>query len=115
MSPFDYLLLAHLIADFPLQTSWMANNKAKRWPPLLAHSALYTVIIEAASLIGFGGLSIWKLVIIFFAHILLDHRNFVTWWVNKIMRTDLTGNFWLGIMVDQVFHLTTLAILLLIK
>ncbi|MDP4127319.1 MAG: DUF3307 domain-containing protein [Bacillota bacterium] len=111
MSPFDFLLLAHLIGDFPLQTSWMAMNKAEKWLPLLAHSTLYTAVIEIISLVGFGGLALWQLLVVLLAHVLLDRRKFVAWWVKKVMRTDLSGNGWLGIMVDQVFHVTILALI----
>lgn len=45
MSVFDTLLLGHLIGDFLLQTSWMAENKAKHILPLLVHSLVYTVSI----------------------------------------------------------------------
>ncbi|MFZ3130840.1 MAG: DUF3307 domain-containing protein [Desulfosporosinus sp.] len=112
MSPFDFLLVAHLIGDFPLQTSWMADKKANNWLPLLAHSALYTAIIGLISLIGFGGLALWQLATIFLAHVTLDRRTFVAWWVNQIMRTNLSENRWLGIMIDQVFHVTILALIL---
>ena len=115
MSPFDYLLIAHLIGDFPLQTSWMAINKAHNWLPLIVHSALYTFIIGLISLIGFNGLAPWKLFVIFLVHVVLDRRTFVAWWVNQIMRTNLSENRWLGIMVDQVFHVTILALILQVQ
>jgi len=112
MSSFDLLLIAHLLGDFPLQTSWMAMNKATKWLPLIAHSALYTATLEVIAYWGFGGLGLWQLFTIFIAHIFLDRRTFVSWWVRNIMRTDLAKNQWLGIMVDQVFHLTLLALIL---
>jgi len=112
MSSFDLLLLAHLLGDFPLQTSWMAMNKATKWFPLIVHSALYTATLGAIAFLGFGGLDWWRLLTLFIAHILLDRRTFVAWWVRNVMRTDLVKNQWLGIMVDQVFHLTLLALVL---
>ena len=115
MNPFDFLLIAHLIGDFPLQTSWMAINKANNWLPLFVHSALYTFIIGIISLIGFNGLAPWQLLTVFIAHVFLDRRTFVTWWVNTIMRTNLSENRWLGIMVDQVFHVAILALLLQVR
>ncbi|KUO71920.1 MAG: hypothetical protein APF81_07675 [Desulfosporosinus sp. BRH_c37] len=115
MSSFDLLLLAHLVGDFPFQTSWMAMNKANKWLPLFVHSTLYTAIIGFVSLIGFGGLALWQLLTILLTHILLDRRTLVAWWVKQIMRTNLSENQWLGIMVDQVFHLTILALVLQIK
>ena len=69
MSPFDFLLLAHLLGDFPLQTSWMAINKMNKWLPLLAHSILYTAVIGIIAGVGFGGLSPWQLLIIMLTHV----------------------------------------------
>ena len=115
MSPFDFLLIAHLIGDFPLQTSWMAINKANNWLPLFVHSILYTAVIGIIAVVGFGGLSLWQLLIIMLAHVILDRRTLVAWWVHQIMRTNLSENRWLGIMVDQVFHVTILALILQVK
>ncbi|TGE33730.1 DUF3307 domain-containing protein [Desulfosporosinus sp. Sb-LF] len=115
MSPFDFLLVAHLLGDFPLQTSWMAMNKANKWLPLLTHSILYTGTIGIISFVGFGGFAAWQLFIIFLGHVLLDRRTSVAWWVQHIMHTDLSKNQWLGIMVDQVFHVTILALILQVK
>lgn len=112
MSSFDLLLLAHLLGDFPLQTSWMAMNKATKWFPLIAHSTLYTAVLEVVAFFSFGSLAWWQLLTIFLGHVLLDRRTLVAWWVRHVMRTDLTKNQWLGIMVDQVFHLTLIALIL---
>lgn len=38
-----YLLLTHFVADFTLQTNWMAINKSKRWIPLLVHVLVYSL------------------------------------------------------------------------
>ncbi len=38
-----FIFLIHFIADFYLQTEWMALGKSKNWTPLLAHIAVYTV------------------------------------------------------------------------
>lgn len=34
-------LLAHLCGDYVLQSTWMANNKTKRWLPALVHACVY--------------------------------------------------------------------------
>jgi len=34
-------LLCHLFGDYLLQSSWMANNKTKRWIPAIAHALVY--------------------------------------------------------------------------
>lgn len=50
-----YLLTAHLIADFFLQTDWMAVNKSKRMDALLAHVSVYALFLTLATgSIAFG-------------------------------------------------------------
>ena len=46
MAPDLLLTLAmtvHFVADFLLQTDWMATNKSKRWDALALHCAVYSV------------------------------------------------------------------------
>lgn len=43
-----FLLVAHFIGDFLLQNDWMALNKSKDLPPLVAHVAVYTATIVAS-------------------------------------------------------------------
>ncbi len=110
MNHFDLLLVAHLIGDFLFQTNWMAKNKAHKLLPLIAHTALYTLIVAFIAWLSFGGLPLWGILTIFITHTLLDNRIFISWWVQSIMK--LTGNdsVWLKIVVDQVFHILVLAI-----
>ena len=115
MNPFEFLLLAHLLGDFLFQTSWMAINKMNKWLPLLAHSIVYTAVIGIIAFVSFGALAPWQLIIIMLAHVILDRRTFVAWWVQHIMRTNLSENRWLGIMVDQIFHVTILVLILQLK
>lgn len=114
MSEFDYLLIAHFIGDYLFQTSWMAMNKARKWLPLLTHSFVYTAVIGIVAWIGFGGLSLWGLSLVFVAHVFLDRRTFVEWWVRTIMTSKGKESMWLGIIADQVFHLVILAVALYI-
>lgn len=39
------ILSTHYVADFLLQSSWMAENKSKAWKPLLAHVGVYTLCL----------------------------------------------------------------------
>lgn len=112
MSQFDILVIAHLIGDYLFQTSWMAMNKANKWIPLITHSVVYTFVIAVVAWIGFGGLSIWGIALVLASHIFLDKRTFVAWWVKNIMTSKGKESAWLGIIVDQVFHLIVLALAL---
>lgn len=114
MSQFDMLLLGHLIGDFLLQTRWMADNKDKKWIPLLTHVIVYTAVV---SLFGWlsGGISLWAVVMIFLSHIVLDRRKFVVFWVRRVQMTDGPAAGWLTIVADQIFHLTVLALAVMIS
>lgn len=110
MNQFDYLLIAHFIGDFLFQTSWMAQYKSTKWIPLLSHVTIYTIIVGVIGMLS-GGLSILGIAILFFGHVLLDRRAFVTLWVRKVQRVKGPPHFeWLAIMTDQIFHIILLAI-----
>lgn len=112
MTPFAYLFVAHLIGDYLFQTNWMAANKTKDWRALLVHSVVYTAILSIVAYLTFGGLSIWGIMILLITHIILDQRSFTIWWVETIMKTNSKQFGWLVIMVDQTFHIITIAVVL---
>ncbi|WP_102348178.1 DUF3307 domain-containing protein [Bacillus sp. Marseille-P3661] len=114
MSPFDILLIGHLIGDYLFQTSWMAANKAKKWSALLTHSFVYTLAVAVVAWIGFGGLSVWGILLVFGLHVFFDRRTFVAWWVRTIMTSTGKESGWLSIIVDQTFHLITLWLALMV-
>jgi hypothetical protein len=114
MSPFEFLLLAHLIGDYLFQTKWMALNKSTKWVPLLTHVGVYTLTITCVAWIGFGGLTAWGIVVVIMSHIILDRRLFVTWWTRRIMRIDEKESGWLIIVTDQIFHILVLGLVLYI-
>src|SRR5690554_6782051 len=100
MTPFTYLLVAHLAGDFLLQTGWMAANKAKHWGALFVHVIVYTLCIFVIAWLGFGGLSIAGILIIFVSHLLIDRRKLVELWVDHVMRAPKNQKNWLMIVVD---------------
>lgn len=48
------LVTIHFIADFLLQTDWMAVNKSKDWRALLAHTGVYSVCFLPFYGVGFA-------------------------------------------------------------
>ena len=114
MSLFDWLLLGHLVGDFLFQTDSMARHKPRSWRWMLGHVSLYmvtiTVIITAY---GLGHtLPFWLPVaawlFIFATHLILDRRSFTACWMRLVGASP--DHPWLPIVVDQIFHLITLAI-----
>lgn len=114
MTKFEYLLIGHLIGDFLLQTSWMAQHKAKRWLPLVVHVTVYTIVVGSMGAAS-GGLSMLAMALIFFSHIILDRRTFVEFWVKHVQTVKDNEQPWLLIMADQIFHIIVLAIAIAIS
>jgi len=97
-------LAKQLVADFFLQTAWMANGKEQPigWlKPLLAHVAVHTV---ATGLI-FAVLAptyIWIAAVDFVVHFAIDRAKGL---LNRAFDTDPTKTgFWWLIGIDQTLH-----------
>lgn len=44
-----FIMTIHFIADFILQSDWMAKNKSKSNKALLAHVSIYTLVLAIIS------------------------------------------------------------------
>src|SRR3954447_11877979 len=118
-------IVLHLIADWPLQNDWMANNKMYlriSWAGYV-HAGIHGGLLA----IIFG----WVALPLAVLHLLIDTRKPVAWWSKKIKQTQPKGNaaatfddegeftmigplydigtevrFW----TDQVFHIFCIAL-----
>ena len=118
-------IVLHLIADWPLQNDWMANNKMYL---RISWAGYVHASIHAFLLAWIFGWVAFPLAII---HLLIDTRKPVIWWSKLIKQTQPKGSaavtfdhdgefgmigplydigtevrFW----TDQVFHIVCLAI-----
>ncbi len=75
-----WLVLAHLVADFVLQTNGMVAAKtstgARAWWGVLAHGAGVAVTLIPV-VVAFGGPGVWSLVVIVVSHVLIDRAKVV--------------------------------------
>ncbi|OGO61859.1 MAG: hypothetical protein A2032_05390 [Chloroflexi bacterium RBG_19FT_COMBO_49_13] len=98
---FWYLVLAHLIADYPLQPTWMVNNKT-RWTVL----AMHVLIHYAVSLIVVGSArsTIWPhLLVLALLHLVID--------IGKITLNKLRPKWVImPYIVDQFLHFVTMGL-----
>jgi hypothetical protein len=95
---------AHYIADFPLQGSFIADNKGKRWYILMAHAFIYATVIAAALLLT-GKYETWKWAIVFAAHLTIDR------WKSSQPKDEA---HWHYIYYDQGLHIAINMILALV-
>lgn len=115
-----WIMFAHYVADFLVQTEWMAKGKSKRWAPLIAHIATYTLTIMLMGglpIVLLGGLSIahwWILYCIIngLGHMVTDY--FTSRASGKAYREGKIRKFWAIIGFDQFIHMSTLWIVLAI-
>jgi hypothetical protein len=127
-------LVAHLIADWPLQSDWMAQNKMKRRERRTTRDGYHGVSTSwwdrhpaAYVHAGIHGLALapvfgWPAAVLALAHLLIDTRRPVAWFsrimrqtapdpsVSPLMDIGATVRFW----VDQVWHVACIAIAALV-
>jgi hypothetical protein len=115
-----WIILAHLVGDYLIQSDWMANEKTKRWWPAIAHGLTYTIPYALVTQ------SPLALAVIAGTHIIIDHYRLarhIAWFKNqaapKAFRTkweDCKGTgypadkapfmaVWLMIIADNTIHL----------
>jgi uncharacterized protein DUF3307 len=94
------LMSVHFVADFVLQSDWMALNKSKRMDALAVHVTIYS-----ACFLLFG----WRLAgVTFFAHFVQD---FITSRINaRLWAANQRHWFFVAIGADQLLHTFQLAL-----
>lgn len=95
-------LLAHYIADYPLQGDFLAQTKGKYWYSLFAHSMIYGLTVALAFKL-LGVFTLWKAMVLVISHIIIDYKKATA--TNK----DLALTKYLYI--DQVLHISIILIL----
>lgn len=117
-------IVLHLVADWPFQSDWMANNKQNlRHPAGYFHAAIHGLFLS----IIFG----WAAIALAILHLLIDTRKPLIWW-GRLMHQIQPANrvifqrwsvgdeveeipvYDMGmevrIWVDQVFHIICIAV-----
>ena len=96
------LLIAHMLADFALQTNVMARKKKKEFKFLLIHSAIYVVVMAVGCFSCMGAAPAFGMIILFgITHFLIDWGR--TKYDSKYEKDSIKalGSF----LVDQVLHI----------
>jgi hypothetical protein len=114
MNLFDWLVVGHLAGDFLLQSDNMARHKGQQWAWMFWHVSVYMLVLGVV-LVGYALSTpvpfvslflVWLFLLV--SHIVLDRRGFTRCWMRLVGMSP--NHSWLPIVVDQVFHILTLAI-----
>lgn len=100
-----WVTLAHYIADYPLQSDFLAQTKGKYFYSLLAHSVIYGLTISLCFKL-LGVFDLWKAFTLVVSHIAIDYKKAT----NKDKGKALTTYLY----IDQLLHLIINYILLFI-
>ena len=107
---FIWSVFAHVVADWLFQTNWMARYKSNlRHPAGWVHGGIHTLCYliflpwHLALLVGI-------------VHILIDTRVPLYWWMRVIKGVDTDSPHFKEIIIwmDQMLHVTVLAIVILV-
>ncbi len=105
LTPFEKGLVAHLVADWILQTDWMARNKVSLGHPASwVHASIHGVCLALA--LGWqAGLALGII------HLLIDTRVPVAWWMKNFKQcTNAPEAGTIAIWLDQSLHIVCIAI-----
>lgn len=105
-----WAIVAHLVADWLLQTDWMAINKVTlRHPASWTHAGIHTLFF-------WWIFPWWLALLIGISHLLIDTRKPVAWWMRVVKRAKNNGPHYMIVEmgVDQVFHISVLALVVLV-
>lgn len=120
-SLFALLYVAHLAADYPLQTDHQAAHKADRtavgWAANLAHTATHVTVTAAVLAIGAAVLDLaigWAessaaIAWVGATHSLIDRRRAVHWWMRHTRQPRFAEHGGAA-HVDQTAHLIAIAV-----
>jgi len=100
-----FLLTAHAIADYGIQSAWVAEHKGKFLYIMLVHCMIWTGLVCIA-LQYIGILALWKFLFLFIGHFLMDNFKW------KFIKNPGENKKWTYI--DQGWHMIQLAIVLFI-
>jgi hypothetical protein len=114
MTPFTWLLVAHLVGDWLFQNDWMAQGKKRglfTWAGWV-HFSIYTLCVLIALRLASDlkrPITFYLIqgLIVLLSHWLIDASNLVSWWIRLFKQTDIPL---VRIMVDQTLHVLVLVV-----
>lgn len=104
------LFFAHLLADYPLQGTFLATMKGKNMIVLLSHAGIWTgTILTAAYLIGYD-ITLLDVASLFIVHAIADYMKAKPLGFYKKL-DNLKG----GLLIDQSIHIIQILVFISTK
>ncbi|WP_396583078.1 DUF3307 domain-containing protein [Bacillus sp. SG20033] len=104
------LIFAHLLADYPLQGSFLATMKGKNVIVLVSHAGIWAGTISIAAFLAGIHITSVDVAALFIVHAIADHLKAKPVGFYKKL-DELKG----GLLLDQSIHLTQIIVLLAYK
>jgi hypothetical protein len=115
---FAVFIVSHLVGDFVLQTDWQAQNKHGGLGPdpvrrraLLSHIASYGLAFVPAFVWLATDIGGWIAVVVaalLLPHLIQDDGRLLVLYMRRVKRTFAAQTDFIGIAVDQTFHIVAL-------
>jgi len=103
-----WLLFAHFIGDWGLQSSWMAENKGKYWLVMFAHCMIWAACICIA--LEYMNLRVgWDAPFLVFGHMICDKWKCGVYDKKPFCKQPSAKHLY----IDQIIHLVQLGIVYL--
>ena len=96
------LVFAHLLADYPLQGTFLATDKEKHWLSLVSHAVIQAGTVSVAAAL-FHHLTPWTFWWVLGTHGVMDAVK--ARWLNKRWPQEALGR---NLYIDQAVHLLAL-------
>jgi hypothetical protein len=88
LTPFEQILIGHLVGDYVCQNQWMAQRKGAHLFPCIVHCLIYTLCL---CLTVQGGLNPWWALVVFISHLPIDRWSLADRWLGIIHGRTLEG------------------------
>lgn len=102
-----FLLIAHLIADFTLQSADWANKKTQKLRYLFAHAFIYASVMAVVVFVSIPANKGWlPFIIISISHLTID-------WIRVIIdkKAKQSATYFCSFVIDQILHVAIIVIL----
>lgn len=96
------LLGTHVLADFVLQTPWMAENKSKNNKALFLHCLVYTLTFTPFIFLFNPEDVYWFVIVTGVTHWMVDYNT--SRWTAKLWKEKKVHDFFVVIGFDQFLH-----------